>query len=67
MAQTATGRALVKTAKTEVEGTAKAPTQEEIAARAYLLWQQRGGAEGSSEEDWSRAEQELRAERAGVN
>ena len=67
MAQPAAGRALAKTAKTEVEGTAKAPTQEEIAARAYVLWQQRGGAEGSSEEDWSRAERELKAERAGVN
>lgn len=38
------------------------PTQEEIAARAYQCWQERGGAAGSPEADWQRAEQELRAE-----
>jgi hypothetical protein len=42
------------------------PTPEEIAARAYQCWEQRGGAHGRSEEDWYRAEQELRAERAGA-
>jgi DUF2934 family protein len=67
MAQPAAGTALAKTTKVEIEGTAKVPTQEEISARAYLLWQKRGGAGGSSEEDWLCAEQELKAERAGVN
>ncbi len=38
------------------------PTHEEIAARAYHCWQERGGAQGASEQDWYRAEQELRAE-----
>jgi len=33
--------------------------QEQIASLAYALWQQRGCPEGSSEEDWFRAEQEL--------
>jgi hypothetical protein len=40
------------------------PNDEEIAARAYEYWKKRGGAHGSSEEDWYRAEEELRAERA---
>jgi hypothetical protein len=34
---------------------------EEIAALAYTLWQARGCPYGSPEEDWSRAESELRA------
>lgn len=33
----------------------------EIAVAAYLFWEQRGGAPGSPEEDWSRAEAEVRA------
>lgn len=32
----------------------------EIALRAYLLWQDRGSPLGSPEEDWLRAEQEIR-------
>lgn len=39
------------------------PTHEEVAARAYQHWQTRGGVHGASEEDWHRAEQELRAEK----
>lgn len=34
-------------------------TQEQVASLAYALWQQRGCPEGSAEEDWLRAEQEL--------
>lgn len=40
------------------------PTHDEIAARAYQCWQERGGGHGASEDDWYRAEQELRAEHA---
>src|SRR5579884_861447 len=40
------------------------PTNEEIAARAYQCWHERGCPHGSPEEDWRRAEQELRRERA---
>jgi hypothetical protein len=40
------------------------PTDAEIAARAYEYWQERGGVHGSSEEDWHRAEQDLRSHRA---
>lgn len=36
------------------------PPQEEIASLAYALWLQRGSPEGSPDEDWFRAEQELK-------
>jgi hypothetical protein len=32
---------------------------EDIARLAYSLWEARGGGDGSPEEDWLRAEQEL--------
>ncbi len=35
------------------------PAHEQIASLAYALWQHRGCPEGSPEEDWLRAEQEL--------
>jgi hypothetical protein len=35
------------------------PSHEEIARRAYELWEQRGRPNGSREEDWFRAESEL--------
>lgn len=37
------------------------PTYEEIAALAYSYWEARGCQGGSADEDWRRAEQELRA------
>jgi len=37
---------------------------EEIALRAYRLWEARGCPIGSPEEDWLRAEEEIRGERA---
>jgi hypothetical protein len=43
------------------------PTHDEIAARAYALYEQRGAADGSDVEDWLAAERELlggRSERA---
>ena len=36
------------------------PTYEDIANLAYSYWEARGGQGGSAEEDWARAEQELR-------
>lgn len=36
------------------------PTHERIAARAFELYQQRGGANGSELSDWLTAERELR-------
>lgn len=41
----------------------RAPTHEEISRRAYELWVKRGGEGGNAQEDWLRAEQELRARR----
>ncbi|PYP90421.1 MAG: hypothetical protein DMG65_11960 [Candidatus Angelobacter sp. Gp1-AA117] len=35
--------------------------EEEIRRRAYELYEQRGRHEGSHEEDWSRAEEEIRS------
>lgn len=32
---------------------------EQVAILAYQLWQERGSPEGSPEDDWFRAEQEL--------
>ena len=39
------------------------PSQEEIGRLAYSYWEARGCVGGSSEEDWLRAERELRATR----
>jgi len=36
------------------------PTHQEISRRAYQLWEERGRPHGSHEEDWHRAEHELR-------
>lgn len=37
------------------------PDPDEIARLAYSYWEARGGEGGSQEDDWFRAEQELRA------
>jgi hypothetical protein len=34
--------------------------REQIAALAYALWEQRGRVEGNPEEDWYRAEEQLK-------
>ncbi len=38
-------------------------SHEEIALRAYQLWEERGKPHGSSEEDWHLAEHQLQAGR----
>lgn len=45
------------------------PTHEEIARRAYQLYEERGGVHGQDQEDWFLAERELRelALRAAVD
>jgi hypothetical protein len=35
------------------------PSQDDIAVLAYFYWEARGCPDGSAEEDWLRAEQEL--------
>lgn len=39
----------------------KGPSHEQVAALARKYWAERGYQEGRQEEDWFRAEQELRA------
>jgi len=36
------------------------PSREAIAELAYLYWKARGGRDGSADDDWLRAERELR-------
>src|SRR5437762_7871226 len=43
-----------------VESLAREPTHDEIARRAYQLYEARGGEYGRDWEDWFQAEQELR-------
>jgi len=45
---------------TDFEPADSMPTHDQIARRAFELWQKRGCAEGSAHEDWCKAEQELR-------
>jgi len=45
---------------------AAAPAAEQIAHLAYFYWEARGYQGGSPEEDWLRAEQELRAQASAV-
>jgi hypothetical protein len=57
----------VSTAEPERAGEAPGelqPRDEDVARRAYAIYQQRGGGDGQDQEDWLRAEAELRAERA---
>ena|SRR5262249_15348554 len=42
------------------------PSREEIAALAYSYWESRGYQGGSQEEDWLRAEEQLRTRAAGA-
>jgi hypothetical protein len=46
---------------TALEETSEPENQEQIAALAYSFWQARGCPEGTPEEDWYRAEQEIAA------
>lgn len=55
VAKTATKKAAVTK-----DGAAKAPSHAEIAQLAHHLWMERGRPHGSHEQDWLRAEQELK-------
>ena len=59
MASEATQPALAQ--EISIEEAAPTPSHEEIQALAHALWQQRGCPEGSPEEDWLAAEQQLRS------
>jgi Protein of unknown function (DUF2934) len=41
--------------------------EEEIAQRAYELWQARGCPQGEGDQDWEAAKEQLLAERGRVN
>ncbi|HUP03262.1 MAG TPA: DUF2934 domain-containing protein, partial [Bryobacteraceae bacterium] len=56
-----TGLADLAAAVAQNPAPAPAPAPEEIANLAYFYWEARGCQGGSPEEDWLRAEQELRA------
>ena len=45
-----------------VASDADLPSRDQIAERAFLLWQTRGCPEGSAEQDWLQAEAELQSE-----
>ena len=47
-----------------VEPFKQAPTHDEIAARAFMIFLARGGDHGHDVDDWLQAEAELRAERS---
>ena len=54
--------ARIRTRKASLSGFEPVPyllTDEEIAKRAYALWESRGRPMGSQEEDWYRAKEEL--------
>jgi len=59
-----------KTATSQPQTTHTAPAnqieEDQIAARAYQLWEERGCPIGSPEVDWYQAEQELRGAPAGT-
>lgn len=50
-----------KSRKPAAKKTAPTPSQEQIARLAEKYWAERGWPEGSPEQDWLRAEKELKA------
>jgi hypothetical protein len=50
-------------AKIQTAASSGVPQYDEIANRAYELWERRGCPIGSPEEDWIRAEEELQGRR----
>jgi hypothetical protein len=46
----------------ELERAMTQPTEKEIKARAYEIWERNGRPEGREDEFWQQAEQELRNE-----
>ena len=45
--------------ESQENGRTASPTDEDVARLAYSFWEERGCREGSPDEDWFRAEQEL--------
>lgn len=55
-----TAKQIAPDTETEFPGT---PDQDQIAALAYGLWEARGCPEGSPDDDWLQAEEDLIAKR----
>ena len=51
------------TVGTDQDATMRVPTTDEVSARAYQRWHQRGCPDGSPEVDWREAEEELKLSR----
>ncbi len=51
------------TIATDEKATVRLPSTDEISARAYERWHQRGCPEGSADVDWREAEEELKMKR----
>jgi len=49
-----------RAAEIPLAAAAAEPSREAVAELAYLYWQARAGRDGSADEDWLRAERELR-------
>jgi hypothetical protein len=49
-------------ASSSLDQSPKTVTQDDIACLAYALWERRGRPEGSAEQDWLEAEQQLTAQ-----
>jgi hypothetical protein len=58
--ETPNGAAKPRKPAAKKQTAASAPTREEIARLAEKYWAERGWPEGSPEQDWLRAEQELK-------
>ncbi len=63
MAGRAVSKPVISDPDVQAGGTATVAEQPAIAVRAYELWQERGCPNGSDQEDWFRAEQELKGRR----
>jgi hypothetical protein len=50
----------IKAPESTVVSENQTPSTEDIARLAYALWEARGGNGGTPEDDWYRAEQEIR-------
>jgi len=57
------GTTPLSTSASNLRSESSAASHDEIAAHAYRCWHERGCPEGSPEEDWHRAERELRERR----
>ena len=54
--------------RTETQKTLRTePTSDDVARRAYELYQERGGEPGADVDDWLRAERELREPTNGTD